>query len=277
MWLLSFGTIEGLCPVSYTWSWPHRLELWFWLLLLCFVIGFLFLVLSDQEHQTATKNSGVWNTFLLQVTVAWFDLGRKRADLRKTWTDFGSSSPPFPLGLFWNNTMHCPGSRATLPHRIAAPAFLSTLWCSHSYTMPSWTSFNIKTPVRSSPSTWGARGRGLSGVGPLLQNRPPRAQTRMWGGLPSEARQHFCPESQTADVFATSQQCYFWWLNITEPRRRSPPPPPTLLCGGETEGSVHLPKQTGTVSSCGWLSAAADLAKPQDGTWLPRRPKSSRL
>lgn len=52
------------------------------------------------------------------------------------------------VGLSWNNTMLCHGLRATLQLRIAAPAFLSTLWCSHSCTMPSWTSFNNER------STW---------------------------------------------------------------------------------------------------------------------------
>ena len=50
-----------------------------------------------------------------------------------------------PAGLFWSSTTLCRGSRAIRPPRTVPPAFPSTLWCSLSCTMPSWTYSNWKS------------------------------------------------------------------------------------------------------------------------------------
>lgn len=59
--------------------------------------------------------------------------------------------------------MLCPGSRAIRPPRTVPPAFPSTLWCSLSCTMPSWTYFNWKSTC------------SLSGSVPSLCNLSPRS------------------------------------------------------------------------------------------------------
>lgn len=62
-------------------------------------------------------------------------LGKPKERSKESQSHFSLRFPP--AGSFWSSTMHCPGSPVTLPLRIAAPAFLSTLWCSLSCTMPS--------------------------------------------------------------------------------------------------------------------------------------------
>lgn len=65
-------------------------------------------------------------------------------------------------GLCWNSIMPYHGSIVTLPHKIASPVYLSTLWCLLKCTMPLWIYFETINCVIRRPTHFPDEGHGAS-------------------------------------------------------------------------------------------------------------------